>query len=232
MEDFSNNMERGSESATDRGPMFQNNVDPKSAEADTSNKTVQPARDSVLEDLQFEVHKEKNWASIILWITAAISVVIVGFLFYMNYSLENQIDAKVNERSEIVSDINSSEYSKVEQKAIAFKKAATELIKIDSNLVKIGDFVDEFYTKVYGVVQISNLAISADGSLSFDGTTKDYRSIADQSLVLKNWDKLSDVEIGSVSNDGEGKTDSYSFTISAKAQLTAKSNTSNEEEAL
>ncbi|MEI8143191.1 MAG: hypothetical protein WCG48_01045 [Candidatus Berkelbacteria bacterium] len=183
-------------------------------------KKTTSSKDSVLEDLQFEVSKEStNWPVIILWITTAFSLVVVGGLYFMNRSLDQDIAAKTNERNDVVQSINSSDYAAVEKQAKDFKLAATKLIDANNKTVSVGTFLDGFYLKVNSSIQVKNLALASDGTFSFDGVTKNYRSIADESLTLMTWNKLSGVTIGSVSNDLEGKNSSFKFTISGKASF-------------
>jgi len=167
---------------------------------------------------QFKEHSTFNVPVVLTWTTAALSIVATLFFWWMNSNLSASLVEKNNEKDAIFQQISSQ--GDTEKKANDFKSAVSQLKAAYSDKFSISTFNSDFNKKITNDVKLTNLAVTADGSLSISGTTKSYRFVADLMMALKSWDTLSNVELMSAVTDVSEGTTATSFSISAKIDKT------------
>jgi len=77
-------------------------------------------------------------------------------------------------------------------------------------------FIGELKAKTTNDVKLNNLSIDSEGRLGIDGESATYKSVAELAISLKSSEKLSNVEIKSLSKSSTTEGGSYiSFSITA-----------------
>lgn len=160
--------------------------------------------------------------SVLIWLSLIITLVATGFFWLSDYSNVKAISEKENEKNSIVSQLNSESNKKIEQEALSFQNAFSELSSLVANQVSKASFLTELYTHITKDVKITSIALSAEGELGIDGATGSYRQVADLMLGLKGYSKLSDISLKSVSVSIEEEVptnEKITFSIDSMADL-------------
>jgi Tfp pilus assembly protein PilN len=185
-----------------------------------------PTNDTVVE---FGDKKEFNLPLFLVWLGAIISIVFLGVFWFMNVSLKSQIEEKQSEKSELTVKLGSNEYKDVENKAESVRVAVETLDQISNNRIKTKDFLDELYKKVTNDVKISSISIGAEGTISLEGATGSYKQVADFMLGVKSYERLSNVELSSVSlstDETAKNNEKVIFSVAGKVDLSKDNSTS------
>ena len=160
--------------------------------------------------------------SVLIWLSFIITLVVTGFFWLSDYSNVKAVNEKESEKNSIVSQLNSESNKRVEEEALNFQSAFTQLSTLVTNQVSKASFLTELYTHITRDVKISSISLSAEGDLGIDGATGSYRQVADLMLGLKGYSKLSDISLKSVAvsnEEGVPLDQKITFSISAKADL-------------
>lgn len=168
---------------------------------------------------QFKEHSAFNVPVFLTWTVAVFAIVATLFFWWMNRNLTDSLKVKVAEKDSIRQQILSQ--GDTEKKANEFKQSVNQLKSAYAEKYDFTLFTTEFYKKLTNDVKLTNMAISADGTLSIAGKTKSYRSVADLMVAMKSWDTLTDVDLlSSAMNETEGGAVEAIFSISAKIDKT------------
>lgn len=168
---------------------------------------------------QFKEHSAFNVPVFLTWTVAVFAIVATLFFWWMNRNLTDSLKVKVAEKDSIRQQILSQ--GDTEKKANEFKQSVNQLRAAYAEKYDFTLFTTEFYKKLTNDVKLTNMAISADGTLSIAGKTKSYRSVADLMVAMKSWDTLTDVDLlSSAMNETEGGAVEAIFSISAKIDKT------------
>ncbi|MFA4996176.1 MAG: PilN domain-containing protein [Patescibacteria group bacterium] len=174
---------------------------------------------------QFKEHSTFNVPVALTWIVAVFSVVATLFFWWMNRNLSASLVEKNSEKDTVFQQISSQ--GDIEKKATNFKSAVSQLKAAYSEKFSISTFNSDFNKKITNDVKLTNLAVTAEGNLSINGTTKSYRFVADLMVALKDWDTLTDVELLSAATDVSDGAATTSFSISAKIDKTKQKTAQN-----
>jgi hypothetical protein len=193
-----------------------------------------PKAESKEEDISFSDEGTKfNLGLFICWVAAFVAIGSSIFIFLMNSSAKQKLDTEKNRLQEVLADINSSNFSGIENKAASFKSSVVELTKVNEARYKFSDFLPLFYKKINSNIKLTNIVLGSKDLLTIDGKTDSYKSVAEQAEILRSWNVtdgeniLTNVQIvaTSLSTDKNGNQ-AVSFTISCtvnkKSSLVAK----------
>jgi hypothetical protein len=144
-----------------------------------------------------------------------ISVFVCGFLVYHKFHTDSLVTDKESALEGFILTLQSKNNSEVEKKVNDINSAVRILSaeKKSKYLFKI--FIDEFKTKITNDTKLNNLSIDNQGTVSMDGESKSYRSVADLALALKSSSKLGDVQIAGLSLSTDGGVSQVNFSLSA-----------------
>lgn len=179
------------------------------------------------EDLSTFVDENKfNYAILINWASAAVAISLTVFFWLLSQDVISKVDDLNIKKNAVISQITSVDYANVEKQASSFKSAVSELKKAQAARYAMDDFLPKLYLQIDKNVIVSNIAITKDGKLSFDGKTDSYRSAAEQLLTLQAWTVsekhvLRNADLVSVSEniDKSGKAE-VPFSITADINKT------------
>jgi len=170
--------------------------------------------------IEFSEHGSFSLSLFLLWLTAVLCLLGTVFFWFLNQSANQQLDDANQEKNLVISEILSPTYANTEKDATSFKSAVEQLESAVASSYKYSEFLPLFYTKIDKDVTLSSFSIGSSGQLLLSGTTDSYRSAAEQSVALQEWqinDKeiLKDVDLSSVSENVSGDEPIVQFTISA-----------------
>ena len=165
--------------------------------------------------LSFEEKKPSGAGGFFIWAAAIIAVAGAVFFYLLGNSAASKLTEENGEIDSINAQVASSSYKDVAVRAADFKAAVAKMSSADSTRFPMSDFLPKIYTAIDKNVTISSLSISADGKISFSGTTNSYKSIAEQLATLKAWQQSGKPGFTTVS------LDSYSESVSDKGVVTA-----------
>lgn len=166
---------------------------------------------------QFKEHSTFNMAMALTWMVAVFSIIATLFFWWINKNESDALADKTSEKDSLTQQITSPGSMDIEQKAQDFKSSVAQLKKAYADKYSYTQFLSDFNKKITNDAKLSNIAITSDGVLNINGTTKSYRSVADLMVALKSWDTLNSVELLSVANNTtEGGKVETIFAISAK----------------
>jgi|GEM_PF-5829908 len=182
------------------------------------SKSASPSKEGGKNDdeefMPFEDKKSSNIGLAFVWIAALVAVGGAIFFYLIGNSAVSKL-AEVNDQKNSVSaQVSSSTYSDVTAKAAGFKAAVEKMSQAKADRFPMSDFLPQIYTAIDKNVTLTSLSLSADGKLSFSGTTNSYKSAAEQLATLKAWQVNSQTAFGGVT------LDSYSQNISDKGAVT------------
>lgn len=180
--------------------------------------------------VEFGDNKSFNLPLFLVWFSFIVSIVFLGSLWFLKMGFDSQIKTKQNERSELKARLNTQEYVDIEKKAEAVQVAVNTLSAISGTRIKTKDFLDELYKKVTNDVKLTSISLGADGSINFEGATSSYKNVADFMLGIKSYDRISKLQLMSVSASSDTSVKSNEkiiFTVSGMADL-SKSQSSSE----
>jgi len=183
---------------------------------DTSSQAAAPSM------IGMDKPKSNAAPTIILWITFVLSLAALIYLFIAGRSMANLVLSRTSDKDQLVSELSSPSYTDIETRANSFKQAFTALSSLSATRKPKSEVLPDLYKNFTKDVKIKNVAISADGTLTVDGTTASYRSVADFMMGLKSYSKISDVKLGATSlNTAEGVSakEKVLFSVSAKLDL-------------
>lgn len=140
----------------------------------------------------------------ILWITFVLAIAFTAFLLFKSRSVQNEALAKQETKDEIVSQLNSPSYLEIEKKANSFNQAFSIISAISGKSISKKELLSQLYGYFTKDVQIRNLALAKDGSVTIDGNTSSYRAVADFMTAVKSFNRVSEMTLSSVSlTEGE-----------------------------
>lgn len=160
--------------------------------------------------------------TVILWITFVLSLGVLVYLFIVGRSQANLVASRASDKTQLVSELSSPSYTDIETRANSFKQAFTALSSLSAARKPKSEVFPELYNNFTKDVKINNVALSSDGTLTVDGTTASYRSVADFMMGLKSYSKISDVKLGTTSlntSEGVSAKEKVLFSVSAKLDL-------------
>jgi len=156
---------------------------------------TEPAKSGGNDEIEgIKEHSDVHVPSILLWTCAVLALTAMVFLWFLSYSSAQKLADKQSQRDATIAEISTPTYAAVEAKAIAFQSAVNQLKTASSGRYMFTDFLPLFYGRVNKNVVVTNLAVSSDGKLSFDGTTDSYKSAALQLASLQSW-KINDKNV-------------------------------------
>jgi hypothetical protein len=123
----------------------------------------------------------------ICWVVVFVSLAGSVFFWLLNNSAEQAIKSKTQEKTDIINEMSSPALSDVELKATAFKAAVTELSKVSKSRYSWDEFLSKFYGRISQNTKVTDVSLTADGKVSISGVTGSYRGVADQILLLREW---------------------------------------------
>lgn len=167
--------------------------------------------------VQFSDHPAFNFGMAISWLVALCAVAISAFLWWLNMDTKTTVQERQKQKDAIISEITSPANVEIEKKAANFKSAVNSLKKAQSEKVSINTFLKHLYTKVTNDVVLTNITVTKEGTVSLNGTTGSYRSVADLIMALKSWPQVTNVDLKSVSmQENDKDTVDYVFAVDAK----------------
>lgn len=164
--------------------------------ADTAKSSESPPegaqtvdKSSRVVDGSFEVSNNRGYSFALFVCWMAVFVAVAGSVFFwlLNNSAKQAIKDKSDEKNQIISKIATPSLADVEVKAGVFKSAVNNLSAVSAKRYSVSTLMPKFYEKIATSIQISNISISTDGKISFDGKAPSYRAVADQMLLFKEW---------------------------------------------
>ncbi len=171
----------------------------------------------------------------ILWITFVLALVFTALLLFKSRSVQNEAMAKQESKDEIVSQLNSPSYLEIEKKANSFNEAFSIISAISEKSISKKELLGQLYGYFTKDVQIRNLALTKDGTVTVDGNTSSYRAVADFMTAVKSFNRVSEMTLGSVSlSEGEDidakKAISFSinFILDTQKSVTKDSSSTSE----
>ncbi len=164
----------------------------------------------------FGEHSSFNTALALTWMVALFSVLATLFFWWMNKSESDALADKKTEKDSLAQQISSPGSVEIENKAQDFKLSVKQLKTAYNEKYSFTSFLTDLNSKLTKDVQLSTIAVTADGSLNINGTTKGYRAVADLMMSLKSWSTLSNVDLLSVANTTTDDKMETVFAISAK----------------
>lgn len=171
-------------------------------------------------DQQFTQFKEGasfNFPLFICWIVAAMALMGTLYLWWISQNETEILKDKKAKLQEINQQLATPSNVELEKKANAFKSSVTELKSAFEKRYSYTVFLNELYQKTTTDVQLKSVSVSEDGSVSLTGVTDSYRSVADLMIVLGAWDKISNLDLASVSMSiAENRKPEVTFSISSK----------------
>ena len=179
--------------------------------------------------VEFEDRKRLNGSAFLVWVTFIISVVFAGFLWVSTSGLKNTISNKTDEKNNLISEIGSSKYTGVEDKANSINDAVTTLTSISNEKISTSKLLGGLYGYMTTDVKVTSLVISGDNSMSLDGATASYRQVADFVVALKSNKRISKVTLNSISVSDDGSTsanENVTFTVTGKIDRSSESSSS------
>lgn len=165
---------------------------------------------------------ESALPSVLFWLSFAVTLLATGFFWLSDYSNVKAIYEKENEKNSIVSQLNSENNKKVEEVAINFQSAFSQLSALVASGISKADFLTELFTHTTKDVKITSISLSDEGELGIDGATASYRQVADLMLGLKGDSKLSDVSLKNVgvsTEEGVPANQKIVFSMTAKVNF-------------
>ena len=178
----------------------QQNIEQPQAEAPMGHPEPK-VPDQQADIMQFSDHASFNFPMALGWLVTLFAILATMFMWWMSRDTAVQVAEKQDEKSSIMSQIQSPSNVATEKKANDLLSTVQSLKEAKEAKFPMSQFLISLYTKVTNDAVIKSIAVTADGKLSLAGTTKSYRTIADLSLALKSWDNLTDVDITSASVD-------------------------------
>jgi len=153
----------------------------------------------------------------ISWISIAVAVIGTISIWMLDASIVQSKKQKLNQKDILIQKITSAEYSELDQKVSGLKAAYDEVRADASNSLSVGNFLTDLYSRVNKDIQIKNISVTSDGKLNIDGSADNYRSVADEMLALKSFNRLENIELLSTSMNvtSSGKVD-VPFAFTAK----------------
>lgn len=138
--------------------------------------------------------KSTTFAMFICWVAVLASLAGTVFLWLLNNSVKEAIKSKGQEKTEIITEIGNPSLADTELRATAFKTAVTELSRINKSRYSLDEFLTKLYSNIAKNIEATNIAVTADGTISLSGKTVSYRAVADQMMLFKDW-KVNDKHI-------------------------------------
>ena len=164
--------------------------------------------------------QSNNLPFILSWIAIAIAVIGTISIWMIDASIVQSKKQKLNQKDVLIQKITSSEYAELDQKVSGLKSAYDEIKSDVGNNFLVGDFLTDLYNRIDKDVQVKNISITSDGKLNIDGSAANYRSVADEMLALKSFNRLQNVELLSTSENvtSSGKVNvPFAFTATIVA---------------
>lgn len=163
-----------------------------------------PAKDSEPEITKFEDKNKTNIALVLLWITAAVSVIALAGFYLLSYSAEQQITDIKAKLAKTDKSIDAKIAIAKESEVIPLKAVTAQLKRVKAERFSMVDFMPIFFQHVNKNVTIDTFAVSSEGVISFSGKTDSFRSAAEQVKTLEAWqiekkNALSGITMGAVS---------------------------------
>lgn len=201
--------------------MFRQQSAPTPAPATGSTEGKSDGTDELV---QYDENKGNNLSPLFLWIAAIFSIVGTAYIWFASSSVAQALSDKKTEKDSVIAEIVSPTYVDVESKATSFKSSVDQMQVALAARYSMSDFLPKFYANIDKKTTVSNLSISDDGKLTFDGLTDSYKSVAEQIATLTAWSVgsnkvLSDVKLLSVSEDTSSGV-VVKFALSAQVDKT------------
>lgn len=185
------------------------------------------------EIVEFADRKETDFSSLIVWLSFVVAVLFLGFIWFSNASLKTTISEKQSEKNSADATLALAENQKVINDVTGLKNVISILSQVSTQQESKKKVLDNLYLYFTKDVHISTIALTSDGTASLDGTTASYRTVADFMLALKSYDKVSNLQLKSVSMStaedappNEKVTFSVSFKLDTTKEVTTASSTS------
>ncbi|MFA7244444.1 MAG: PilN domain-containing protein [Patescibacteria group bacterium] len=185
------------------------------------------------EIVEFADRKETDFSSLIVWLSFVVAVLFLGFIWFSDASLKTTISEKQSEKKSADATLALVENQKVINDVTGLKNVISILSQVSTQQESKKKVLDNLYLHFTKDVHISTIALTSDGTASLDGATASYRTVADFMLALKSYDKVSDLQLKSVSMStaedappNEKVTFSVSFKLDTTKEVTTESSTS------
>lgn len=174
-----------------------------------------------IEVIKFSNSSSFNFGYVFISLALIISLGAIYFFWSANQNVTASLNQKKSEKNAIIAEITSPTYKDVEQNASDFKAAVDQLKTASASRYLISSFLTGFYQKITNDIQISSLAVSDNSTIAFSGKTGSYRSVADLMVALKTWPVLTNIILGTVSeNVDDGGKVSVDFSMTANIDKT------------
>jgi hypothetical protein len=163
-----------------------------------------PAKESEPEITKFDDKSKTNMPLVVLWIATAISVIALGGVYLLSYSVQQQITDTKGKLDAKTVEIDKKIAIAMEDEVIPLKAVTAQLKKVKAERFSMVEFMPIFFEHINKNVTIDTFAVSSDGVISFSGKTDSFRAAAEQVMTLEAWqiekkNALSGVTMGAVS---------------------------------
>lgn len=135
----------------------------------------------------------------VYWLTFALSVVFVGIFWFLGFNTDNALDEKKQEKDQITALLSSPDIIEVEDQAMNFRSVVSQLSEISTARVEKNKLLEDIFENFTKDIRISALSMSSEGELSMDGVAPSYKSVGELIMALKENDRISNVQLGTVS---------------------------------
>ena len=179
-----------------------------------------PTNETVVE---FEDKKTFNLPLFLVWVAFVVSVLFLAVFWFSKNGMKSVAKEKQSEKEQLLSQIESEEYSEVAKNAEAIEVAVETLTAINNQEITTKKLLEEVNAVITSDVKIITISMGADDTLLLDGSTGSYRQVADLMMAIKSYERASEIKLGSVAASTDpsvSSTESVSFSISAKINTT------------
>lgn len=159
--------------------------------------------------------------TLIYWLTFTLSLVFVGFFWFLGFNTGNALEEKEQEKDQIAALLSSPDIVEVEEQANNFTSAVSQLSTVSASRVKKTKLLEDLFGYFTKDVRVSTLSLSSNGELSLDGVSSSYKSVGEFMLALKEYERISNIKLGSVSLSSEdaGAGENVKFSLTSNIDL-------------
>lgn len=154
------------------------------------------------------------------WLSLAMLLIVVGvsgYFYYKAHNLKQDVKRKKESVASLRTDINK--LSDIEINARNLFKKSNTLSSIFESRLYYSKFLSELEASLPSTITVGSFSLGKDKKLSISGEAEDYNSVQDLSNMLLSRDVFTEVQLNSVSLEGQSNKVDFFIQVTYDEEL-------------